>query len=159
MQRVPQGSGPVRLVRFYGLGYPLPCFPLSHAAASRSDEIHSDHCAPNRSLSNHRAFVAMVLGLTVILGLFGISGCAGGFEGAKPLAAVAPTVTQPANQTVMVGQTATFSVTASGTGPLSYQWFKNGVAISGATSSTYTTPATVSGDTGSGFTGRRSNFS
>jgi hypothetical protein len=61
-------------------------------------------------------------------------------------------VTQPANQTVTVGQTASFSVTASGTGPLTYQWFKNGTAIGGATSTTYTTPATVSGDSGSLFT-------
>jgi len=61
-------------------------------------------------------------------------------------------ITQPANQTVTVGQTATFSVTASGAAPLTYQWYKGGVAISGATSSTYTTPATVSGDSGSLFT-------
>jgi Putative Ig domain/Malectin domain len=49
-------------------------------------------------------------------------------------------VTQPASQTVNSGQTATFSVTASGAAPLSYQWEKNGAAISGATSSSYTTP-------------------
>jgi hypothetical protein len=61
-------------------------------------------------------------------------------------------VTQPENQTVSVGQTATFSVTASGTGPLTYQWYKGGVAIGGATSTTYTTPATVLGDSGSLFT-------
>ena len=60
-------------------------------------------------------------------------------------------VTQPANQTVAVGQTATFSVAASGGSPLSYQWRKNGANISGATSSSYTTPATVSSDNGSLF--------
>jgi hypothetical protein len=38
---------------------------------------------------------------------------------------------------VAAGQTASFSVVASGTGPLSYQWRKNGTNISGATSSTY----------------------
>src|SRR5207302_1607376 len=36
--------------------------------------------------------------------------------------------------------------------PLSYQWNKNGSAISGATSSTYTTPATTSTDNGAQFT-------
>src|ERR1700677_2612498 len=66
-------------------------------------------------------------------------------------------ITQPANQTVAVGQTATFSVTASGSATLTYQWFKGGVAISGATSSTYTTPATVTGDSGSLFTVTVSN--
>ena len=66
--------------------------------------------------------------------------------------AVAPTITaQPANQTVNVGQTATFSVTASGTAPLNYQWQKNSVSISGATAASYTTPATTSGDNGATF--------
>ncbi|MGB9461893.1 MAG: immunoglobulin domain-containing protein, partial [Candidatus Acidiferrum sp.] len=67
-------------------------------------------------------------------------------------AALAPTITtQPANQTVTVGQTATFSVTATGTAPLTYQWQKNSGNIAGATSATYTTPATASTDTGAKF--------
>jgi hypothetical protein len=67
--------------------------------------------------------------------------------------AVAPSITtQPANQTVNVGQTASFSVAATGTAPLSYQWNKNGTAVSGATSSSYTTPATASSDNGAQFT-------
>jgi type II secretory pathway component GspD/PulD (secretin) len=44
---------------------------------------------------------------------------------------------QPASQTVVNGNNATFSVTAEGTPPLSYQWFFNGSAISGATAATY----------------------
>jgi hypothetical protein len=44
-----------------------------------------------------------------------------------------------------------FSVTATGTGPISYQWRKNMTAISNATSASYTTPATVSGDNGAKF--------
>jgi hypothetical protein len=67
-------------------------------------------------------------------------------------AAVAPTITtQPANQTVTAGQTASFAVTANGTAPLSYQWQKNGANISGATSASYTTPATTTGDSGSTY--------
>ena len=67
-------------------------------------------------------------------------------------APVAPTITtQPTNQSVTAGQTATFSVTATGTAPLSYQWSKNGANISGATSSSYTTQATTSADNGSTF--------
>lgn len=54
-------------------------------------------------------------------------------------AATAPSITtQPASQTVATGGTATFSVVASGTAPLSYQWRFNGTNISGATSSSYT---------------------
>ncbi|MFN7138004.1 MAG: immunoglobulin domain-containing protein, partial [Limisphaerales bacterium] len=41
------------------------------------------------------------------------------------------------NQSVNLGGTATFSVTASGSGTLSYQWFKGGVAIPGATEEEY----------------------
>ena len=59
--------------------------------------------------------------------------------------------TQPANQTVNVGQVATFSVTATGTAPLTYQWQKNGTPISGATSASYTTPATTANDNGAMF--------
>ena len=67
-------------------------------------------------------------------------------------APVAPTITtQPANQTVTAGQTATFTVVAAGTAPLSYQWQKNGVNITGATSASYTTPATTTSDSGSTF--------
>ena len=67
-------------------------------------------------------------------------------------ASVAPTITtQPANQSVTVGQVATFSVLASGTAPLSYQWRKNTANISGATAANYSTPATTTGDNGSNF--------
>ena len=58
-------------------------------------------------------------------------------------AGTAPTITvQPANQTVTAGATATFSVTATGSG-LTYQWRRNGTNIGSATSSSYTTPATT----------------
>ena len=59
--------------------------------------------------------------------------------------------TQPANQTVNVGHTATFTVVATGAAPLSYQWQKNQVNIAGATSASYTTPATTSADNGTSF--------
>src|SRR5205809_3459657 len=67
-------------------------------------------------------------------------------------AAVAPTITtQPANQTVTRGHTATFAVVAAGTAPLGYQWQKNGVNIAGATSASYTTATTTTADSGSTF--------
>ncbi|HLY11323.1 MAG TPA: hypothetical protein VKW04_18620 [Planctomycetota bacterium] len=73
----------------------------------------------------------------------------GGGGGGGP---VAPAVTsQPSNRSVTAGQTATFSVGASGTAPLSYQWEKNGAAISGATGSSYTTPPTTLADSGELF--------
>ena len=67
-------------------------------------------------------------------------------------APVAPSITtQPADQTVVEGATATFMVAADGTAPLSYQWRKDGVAIAGATSASYTTPPTVLADDGALF--------
>ncbi|MDB5050558.1 MAG: hypothetical protein JWO30_3629 [Fibrobacteres bacterium] len=56
----------------------------------------------------------------------------------------------PANRTVVVGQTAAFSVTATGAS-LTYQWRKNGGSIAGATAATYTTPPTVAGDNNASF--------
>lgn len=52
---------------------------------------------------------------------------------------VSPTIaTQPTSQTVNAGTSVTFSVVASGTGPLTYAWRKNGTALSGATQASYT---------------------
>ena len=50
---------------------------------------------------------------------------------------VPPTITTPPqSQTVVAGQSATFSVAASGTGPLLYQWCFSGTPLAGATNST-----------------------
>jgi hypothetical protein len=71
---------------------------------------------------------------------------------------ISPVITtQPANQTVNLGQTATFSVAVTGTAPLAYVWRKNGVNIIGANSAAYTTPATVAADNGARFSVAVSN--
>ena len=68
------------------------------------------------------------------------------------IAAEAPTITvQPSNDSVTEPDTGNFSITATGEGTLTYQWYKNTVLISGATSSSYETPATDSADTGDEF--------
>jgi DNA/RNA endonuclease G (NUC1) len=54
--------------------------------------------------------------------------------------------TQPTSQSVNVGGSGTFTVGASGTAPFSYQWRKNGTAISG-NSSALTAALTISGAT------------
>jgi uncharacterized protein (DUF1800 family) len=55
------------------------------------------------------------------------------------------------NQSVTVGQTATFTVVATGTAPMTYQWQKAGVNIAGATAATYTTSSASTADNGSTF--------
>src|SRR6266404_3800551 len=79
-----------------------------------------------------------------------LAGCAGITYG--PTAPVRPTITtQPSNQAVGIGQTATFTVAAAGTPPLGYQWQKNNANIGGATLSTYMTPVTAASDNGATF--------
>jgi hypothetical protein len=68
--------------------------------------------------------------------------------GPSSVTVTAPTITtQPASKTVTAGQSASFSVAATGSS-LTYQWQKNGTAISGATSSTYTISSTSTSDAG-----------
>ena len=59
--------------------------------------------------------------------------------------------TQPVNQTVTQGQPATFNVSANGSAPLSFQWQRNQVNISGATSTSYTITSTTASNNGAKF--------
>jgi len=61
-----------------------------------------------------------------------------------------PTIitSQPSSSSINGGASATFSVSATGLGTLTYQWFKNGVAISGATSASYTVSNATGSDNG-----------
>jgi len=64
----------------------------------------------------------------------------------------APGITsQPSSQNVMTGQGATFSVNASGTTPLSYQWQRNQANIPGANASSYQIMSTTLSDNGAKF--------
>jgi hypothetical protein len=99
-----------------------------------------------------------------------MAGCGGGYGGGggngmgngtgmgMGMGTSAPMITkQPASQTVTAGSMATFSVTATGTGPLSYQWMSNSNAISGATRSTYTTGMTTTAMSGTALAVQVSN--
>jgi sugar lactone lactonase YvrE len=57
--------------------------------------------------------------------------------------------TQPQNQTVTIGNAATFGVAVAGTPPFFYQWSFDGAALSGQTNSTLTLYSTVGADIGS----------
>lgn len=65
---------------------------------------------------------------------------------------VAPGVTTPpAALTVTEGQSASFSVLATGSAPLAYQWLRNGTPVSGATAATYTLASAALSDNGAVF--------
>ena len=70
---------------------------------------------------------------------------------AASLTVISPPIitVQPANQTVIAGAPFTLSVTASGAAPLTYQWSKNGTAITGATSPTFALTSSAALDAGS----------
>lgn len=56
--------------------------------------------------------------------------------------------TQPSNQILDAGTSASLKVAATGTAPMTYQWYKNGTAISGATASTLTYSSSTTSNTG-----------
>lgn len=98
-----------------------------------------------------------VIRFTTLLTLLALGACGGGSNDPAPTdnggnnpppppAAIAPTITsQPVDAGANEGSTVTFTVVASGAN-LTYQWRKNGAAIAGATSASYTTPALAAGD-------------
>jgi glucose/arabinose dehydrogenase len=64
----------------------------------------------------------------------------------------APVITShPANVTVAVGQSPSFSVSAEGAQPLAFQWQRNTVDIPGETTSTLTLPPSALTDSGASF--------
>ena len=83
-----------------------------------------------------------------------LSACGGEVDTVAPQGGSnSPSITgQPSDQSVTIGQAATFSVTAAGDAPLTYEWQRNGTPIAGATGSTYTTPAAAVADDGAMFT-------
>src|SRR2546430_4757983 len=102
---------------------------------------------------NRLSLVLSLVFLVILLGIFS-TGCSGlaSTTTTGPVA-TAPSITiQPTSKAVTAGQTASFSVAATGTARLNYQWEKNGIAVSGASSSAYTTPATSTSDSGAQFT-------
>lgn len=83
------------------------------------------------------------------------TGCASGTYGQG---IVAPSLsTQPADATVAAGATAQFGVETKGSGPMTFQWRRNGTAIPGATSAGYVTPTLILADAGARFSVQVSN--
>ncbi|MDR3456038.1 MAG: immunoglobulin domain-containing protein [Verrucomicrobiae bacterium] len=109
------GSEPVRL----GGGAPSGCTPYFFNGMLDEPAIY------NRALASNE-IAAIYLA---------------GSAGKCTPAATGPVITfQPTNLTVVAGSTATFSVTATGTAPLAYQWSLNNTNLPGATNATLLVP-------------------
>lgn len=96
--------------------------------------------------------VSVALGLAASILLVACDGGGNGAIAPAPSATSAPLITiQPSDQSVSVGSAATFTVTATGAAPLTYQWKRGASPIAGATAPSYTPGATKAGDNGSSF--------
>jgi len=91
--------------------------------------------------------------------------CGGSKEPAAPPTGISPTISrQPYDDVAFVGQTPGFAVAATGSGALTYQWYKNGTALTdgsgvmGATADTCFLPPLTSADDGAAFTVRVSDY-
>lgn len=78
---------------------------------------------------------------------FAFASCGGGGGGGSPINTAPQIDIQPLSTSVYEGVQAVFSLGASGSS-LTYQWWKNGVPVSGATSPTYTITTTTVADNG-----------
>src|SRR5258708_8598120 len=104
------------------------------------------------SVMHSKIFVGLSLANARVLVAGGGGGKGGAATAPPPPSSSVPVITmQPSDQSVSVSQAATFTVTATGAAPLSYQWQKSGSPIAGATASSYTTGATTAADTATGF--------
>ena len=82
---------------------------------------------------------AGLLTLVLVCFLLPVSGCSGGgFGVVKP----SVSIEQGSTPTVVTGQALTLNAVTTGTGPFTFQWYLDGVAISGANASSYTLTAT-----------------
>ncbi len=155
-------TAPLTVTFNEAVGFTGSWFAISSAAsgpltASVSGGPTTYSLAPPSALPNNDAITVTVFGAQVVDQASGtIHGAANttfSFTTEAFVPPTPPTVTgQPAAQTVFAGSNATFTVTATGTAPLSYQWRRNGTGISGnssATTATLTITAATTASAGS----------
>jgi len=146
----------------------VPTASLTLAAGHKTARLLSEFVPPTIAQNGGFVFVRTTNGVPLYgMELFGsinsrilanvaASGVPNGIVYAPPSAAPgtgAPAIkSQPVNTNATGGQQVTFSVSATGAPPLTYQWKKNGADIVGATSARYTTPAVTAGDNGAVYT-------
>jgi pectate lyase len=122
--------------------------PLSYQWYFNSGTLIANATDPTLTITNVQPGDAGTYSVTV-------SNLAGGIVSSNAILTintnpVAPVfISQPASQVVLIGGTASFTASAAGTAPISYQWNKDSLPIPGATSSTLTLTNVQPGDDGS----------
>jgi hypothetical protein len=123
----------------YNSGYtnvPPPAFTYSWSpAAGLSDPAIANPVASPTSTQTYTVTVTATA-----------TGCSNTSNVVITVTPVTAITTAPVAQTVCAGNSATFTVAATGTGTLTYQWRKGGVNIPGATAATYSISSTVAAD-------------
>ena len=104
------------------------------------------HSMPNTARRLIAVAVAPLVFGVILIGC----GSSVGVSPVSPSSAVT-IVQSPSSVIVPIGSTTTFSVTAAGTGPLTYQWTRNGVPIAGAVNASYVTPFVTESDSGTQY--------
>lgn len=104
-----------------------------------------------------RRLESTILGCVVAFVALWIAGCGGSAtlqnSPTNSPATIAPSITtEPVSLTIPIGLEGIFYVTASGNGNPTYQWFRNGVAIPGANSFSYTTAPVTAANSGDAYT-------
>ena len=99
-----------------------------------------------KSTLNLETGLAVKLSAVVFTVALPLVGCGGADSGTAPAISA-----QPTSMTVLEQQPASFSVTATGTAPLSYEWRRNGTPIAGATSATLAITSALAADHGARY--------
>lgn len=133
-----------------GATYEVDSSSDNHTWTTLSSAVTSAGLTTTYSASASATYFRVTLTAIATYDSGGTYGTPVGKSGTVQYGAIAPTIaTQPTSSTVTAGASVTFTVAASGSSPLSYQWQKGGTAIGGATSASYTINATATTDAGS----------
>ncbi len=121
-------------------GYPAPSYQWYKGSDPISGATGSSYTVASATTADNGTYHVVATNLY---------GSAPSADATVTVNVVPPSITtEPSSTTVTLGQPASFTVVASGSAPLSYQWYKGTDPISGATSATYTIATTTGSSAG-----------
>jgi len=133
------GAGQTTILSIEGVGNPAPTFQWYNNGIAIAGATQPTLLLSNVQLSNSGNYTVVA------------TNSAGSFTSSTEVLtvdALATITSQPQSTSVGAGSPVTLSVGATGTPPLSYQWYQNGTAIVGAVSASYTIGSVQPSNTG-----------